>query len=281
MLPFLTALMCFATANAVEPGSTGGAWQIPHSGIDLTRVYSELRIDYDVVNRHPGPLYAIDCADFVNRTNGTITNVQLMFSMVAPDGVKEPPLTFNVAGLLAAGAESKHSSCLDHAYENGDHGYRMVGWVNAVSYQDGRVWHAAPAVQGTVGNASASGLQLANPFTYLPLEECDNVTNASSKVVTHVQIVFEHRGRDGAVLGSDALDVRRHIEPGTTMMNACRAFNGSSEPSVTYYGWALSRGETNVQPPRIYYAGKETVLSVRLTEVDFAGGSSWRPSDST
>lgn len=274
LVAFLLAITCIG-ASAVPTGSTGEAWQIPQSGIDLTRVYSELRIDYDVVNRRPGPLYFIDCADFVNRAHRTAINVQVMFSRTATNGTTEPPMLLDVRGVLGAGAKNRNFSCLDPAYKSRDHGYRLVGWVSAVSYQDGSMWHAAPAVQGTVDGGSASGVVLTDPVTYFPLEECDDITNASSKVVTHTQIMFEHRGIDGAELGDDALDVRRNIAPGETLKNACRGFNGYSVPDVFYYARALSHGESSVPQPRIFFDGKESRLLVMVSVVDFADGTSW------
>jgi hypothetical protein len=265
------AFVCTSTV-ASSAALDGYPWKIRQSGVELTRVYSDWRSNYDTVHHRMGPLYFIDCAEFKNEGSRDATDVQLMFALASPgDEQKAPALAYDTDATLAAGSSSR--ACRAHTYENGYKGQLLIGWVNAVTYADGSRWHAAPVVKGSARNAPSAAVVLDDPVTYLPLEECDNLTNASDKTISHVQIVFHHVGMDGADLGDDALDIRATITPGNVLKNSCRGFNGYSDPDVFYYARALSHGEATVLP-RIFFDGKESKLSATVAVVDFADGTS-------
>lgn len=272
----LLALVQLLPASAGDAGSNGLVWSIPGSPVELTRVYSYWSSDYEVVTHSQGPIYFNDCVEFRNQSNKPIRAFQVVFASVYPDGrAKGAPTPLDIRTTVAPGQSVTSLNCRDHAYANGAGGRWLVGWVNSVTYVDGTVWHTAPAVEGSVDNGALPPAVLANPIIYLPLEECDSVTNSSDKTITHVQIVFQHVGNDGSRLGDDALDVRKNISPGETAYNSCRGFNGYSDPGLPYYAQALSHGESAVPTPRIFYNGLESKLSARVSIVDFADGTSW------
>lgn len=269
---WMTALACGSTV-AASAASDGVPWQIRQSGIELTRVYSDWRSNYDTVHHRMGPIYFIDCVEFKNRATKDATDVQLMFALVsAAAEQKSPALFYDTRAVTVAGGNAR--ACLANAYENGYKGQQLIGWVNAVTYADGSRWHAAPPVKGSVYNGRWPAVVLDDPVTYLPLEECDSLTNTSHKTISHVQIVFHHVGIGGADLGDDALDIRAPIKPGVVFKNSCRGFNGSSDPGPFYYARALSRGEATA-PPHIFINGKESKLSATVSTIEFADGTSW------
>lgn len=269
----VAAFTCGVSAP-VSVALDGHPWQISESGIKLTRVYSDWRSDYDPVHHRMGPIYFIDCAEFTNQGTKNVSNVQVMFALASVGEAQETPaLPYDTHAPTATGKSA--TACRAHAYENGYKSQHLVGWVNAVTYADGSRWHAAPPVTGSLHNLASMPVTLKKPVIYLPLEECDDLTNTSNKTISHVQIVFHHSGIDGTDLGDDALDVKAKIAPGETLKNSCRNFNGYGEPDLFYYARALSHGESNRQLPRIFVRGKESVLSATVTVVHFADGTSW------
>lgn len=280
LVGLLIWFLCGSITFAGSFGSTGKVWQIPSSQIHVRRIYSYWMSDPDVINHTQGTIYFNDCVSFTKLARSTATDIQFMFASVYPDGrLVGPILPYDWRKSAKPGVAQDGMNCRDHAYENGIGGRWLVGWVNSVFYSDGRMWHAAPPVVGTAIDASSSsGVVLSNPVTYLPLEECVDVSNTSLKIVTHVQIVFRHWGLDHTRLGDDALDIRKRIVPGVILKNNCRRFNGSSDPDVFYYGRELSHGAADVQEPRIFYGGSESTLSARVSDVNFGDGTSWRGS---
>lgn len=276
----LLALLAFvglAQASAGDAGSNGLIWSIPGSPIELTRVYSYWWSDYEVATHSQGPMYFNDCVEFRNQSNKPVRSFQVIFASIYPDGHSNgSAMPLDIHTTVAPGQKITGLNCRDHAYANGAGGRWLVGWVSSVRFIDGSSWHAAPSVEGSVDNGASAPATLGTPEAYLPLEECDGMTNTSEKTITHVQLVFHHIGIDGTDLGDDALDVRESIAPGETVKNSCRGFNGYSDPDVSYYAHALASGELTLPSVRIFYNGKEAKLLVTVNIVDFADGTSWR-----
>lgn len=261
---------------ATELGSTGLSWQAESSPVLLTRVYSYWSSDYDVTTHGPGPIYFNDCAEFTNQSQKPISELQVVFALADSQrqslGDAKP---LNIRENVAPGQSLTGLHCRTHAYANGSGGRWLVGWTNAVTFADGTTWHAVPPVAGTAIESRTSGIGLASVTTILPLQECVAFTNESARTATHAQFIFRHLGLDGSVLGDDALDVRANVARAAALQDNCRGFDGTSDPGLLYYGYALSHGATNVKPPVIFYRGRPSRLSPYVNEVDFADGMSW------
>ncbi len=160
--------------------------------------------------------------------------------------------------------------------------------VTGVRYDDGTLWQAVPSVPGTAQADPASGLRI-SITTYagvapvplktdntLPLYACADVTNVSSKPITHFQIVFTHLAEDGTMLGSDPLDIHAQVATGATLQMNCGTFDGDTSPSIYEYAIAASSGAPMSKVPTILYKGKRSTVNARIAEVDFAGAPSWR-----
>lgn len=269
------AIFVIGFGEYASAGVNGKSWQFNQSGVELTRVYSDWRSDYEPAQRTMGPIYFIDCAKYENRGKRAISDIQVMFALAsAGERRASQVLPYDTHAQVAVGNGGK--ACRPHAYENGYRGEMLVGWVNSVTYDDGSIWHAVPPVVGRARQKISSGVKLADPVTYLPLEECDDLTNISRKVITHIQIVFQHMGVDGSNLGNDALDIYSNILPGETVRNSCRGFKGRSIPGVFHYALALSHGNLNEAQPQVVFAGKTSHLLAAVSAVEFSDGSSWR-----
>lgn len=277
---FITTLVAltlgrYAQAAANLYGDIGIAWNLPNAPISLTRVYSYLTSFPSYANTVT-PLWTNDCILF---ENGPMAVAAEQFAFTTIDDSGKPaaaPIFFNVNERLSPGdvRNDLDSYCKSYGYGK-TKSRRVVGWVNAVTMEDGSTWYAIPPIPGTVKTDSGSPVRLSAAFVALPPRECVSFKNASGKTVTRVRLEFAHNDTAGEMQASDVLDVRSAVPPGAEVHNTCRDFRPTSEPDIAQYAYLLADGLGSAVKPTIVYAGKPTQLAVTVDEVDFADGTSW------
>lgn len=175
---------------------------------------------------------------------------------------------------------------------------RLVTRIAEVDFEDGKSWHApnpapsalaAAAVPATIDythavwwtdkvdvdqaivQEPASGVDIrkAYAWAFSASNECVDFANDSPKSIVHVRFLFSHNDDDGNRIGeAEPLDVRGSFAPGTTKVENCRSFDGNV---VLPSAWV--NGSTS---GTILVRGRRATSSVRVEEVDFADGTSWR-----
>ena len=269
---FCSASVTFSV-GARDLDSTGVAWQIPGSGIDVERVYS-----FQASNGGPyGGYWTDDCVTFVNTSANDVVGVEFLFTLADAQGNHISPLVFDLRQTIPKDVviSDTYATCRTYGYAE-ERGKQLVGWVNAVFFANEKQWRLVPPVQGSVESSIDSGVTLSNAVTYLPPEECVDITNTSERNITSLRIVFEHVDTSGAKLSEDALDVKRPIASGQRMSGNCRTFQATSQPDIFAYGAASARGETQPGTPTILVHDQASQLVTRVEQVTFADGNSWR-----
>lgn len=260
-------------AHARDLGTSGIAWQIPGSGVDVERVYS-----FQASNGSPyGGYWTDDCVTFVNTRANDVVGVQFLFTLADRQGNHDIPLAVDIRQTIPRNKviSDPYATCRTYGYRE-ERGRSLVGWVNAVFFADGGQWRVVPPVRGNVESSNDSGIALSNAVTYLPPEECVDITNASRQAITSARIAFEHVDPAGARLSEDVLDVKREISSGQTVQGACRKFQATSQPDVFAYAAAYAKAETPPGTPTIVVREQPSQLVIRVQQVTFADGTLWQ-----
>lgn len=257
-------------------GNEGTTWQIQGSPISVLLVYSYDTSTSNYLNTVT-PVWTNDCITFSNTSMRTVASVQFIFQVIDQnDNAVSAPLPFNVRETFAPGAVRNElgAYCKTYGYSAGK-GQRLVGWVNEATYADGSTWHVVPAVRASVTPQPPSGVQILAATAYFPAKECVDFKNDSTRAIRHVQFVFSHSDEQGRLLGSDPLDVRVDVNPGSTSTSNCREFRGDSKPGVLFYARERSQRVPDLKPPTIQFAGVPSNLSIYVNHIDFTDGSTW------
>lgn len=176
----------------------------------------------------------------------------------------------------------------------GGGGANMDVVLTGARYGDGSTWHAVPTLTESTSNDAQSPIDITSATVYagaqpiswnlsqgsygqgVPTFECVDLTNTSSKPVTHVQIGFSHLGSNGASLGSsDPLDLRATIAPGASLRTNCRPFRGTISPNEFSYGKLAAEGIPSSAVPQLLFGGVTSTVNAQVNEVDFADRTAW------
>jgi len=246
------------------------ALQIPTSGIETERA---ILIEGE------------SCLFFTSPRSAEIASVQILFSYSLSGGGFEDQLAdFGVA----PGWTKEMTGCNEPGSIQSAGDY--LAFISGVHYRDGSSWQLVPLKAGTVANSPDSPISLRDVRTYTASypngsgrlirvasavqEECVTITNVSNRKIKREWLRFEHVATDGAVLGSEVLDLAG-MSAGTTVTNACRTFSAATSPDIRDYALALSRGDA-APAPIVVYASKPSTLLASVDEVDFDDGFVWR-----
>lgn len=266
--------LAYAGSATGTPNGQPRVWQFASSGVALRNLRSEARSDYDPVNHQPGPVYFTDCAEALRTTEAPVRDIEVAFALVSANGSRIGEVRTRTVRVSRISSRSAPLSiCVEHGYAGGVAGQRLVAWVNGVVHVEANHWSAAPPLKAVTAVPQASGLDLNDAATYLPDESCTDVKNISAREITHVQLMFEYRDDAGAIVHTDALDVRKTLAAGRSLYHLCRGFSGSSDPDVFDYAQARAYGIKRWQPADITYNGRRVHMTVRVTSVGFADGS--------
>ena len=167
----------------------------------------------------------------------------------------------------------------------------MKIFPTSVIYADGSSWYMIPPILGTAQNPDGAPLKIALMQTYVAShppgvknnpsadvhEECVSLADVSSKAVSHVQVVYRHLSATGASVQDDALDIYRNIQPGTNAAGNCRTFKAKVTPDVPVVADAVWAGDVTPDVSLLDPHGEPITLSAKITRVDFADGTEWRP----
>jgi hypothetical protein len=101
-----------------------------------------------------------DCIQFFNGAPSAVRHVQAAFTLVDADGsIRRPVMPVDDGDIVAAWVSSgQYGACRFDAYEDGDAGLRLVGWINRVDFDDGSSWnaptqdHLEAAIRATVSH---------------------------------------------------------------------------------------------------------------------------------
>ncbi|MGA7746535.1 MAG: hypothetical protein WCC70_01150 [Candidatus Aquilonibacter sp.] len=272
-------------------------FQASSSGIRIDRV--------DLHASGGGSLWwGSECVAVTNVGTLAVSQVTLDFAWTQPNGANESDEIEVLNGPLASGATMGSLTgtvqsvdvCrpTSHGTAAGSLNAQAHVFATSVVYENGTTWSLVPPVAGLTVNLQGSPATLSAVNTYdyaaprvltawhvpadlLPLA-CSTITSQSEKTITDVRIVYHHLALAGADLGDDVLNVHSTILSHGQGAN-CRAFVATVQPGLLTYAQNAANGLA-LQPPVSLYKGSPSVVSVEVTGVAYADGTSWQmPSD--
>ena len=288
---------CRTAALARRSAEHGTAlFQASSSGIRIDRV--------DLHASGGGSLWwGSECVAVTNVGTLAVSQVTLDFAWTQPNGANESDEIEVLNGPLASGATmGSLTGTVQSAIVSADqsrYGGRFAQRASArIRYQcrlrerddmesgsSGRRAHGqpegSPATLSAVNTYDYAAPRVLTawhvPADLLPLA-CSTITSQSEKTITDVRIVYHHLALAGADLGDDVLNVHS-----TTLSHGqganCRAFVATVQPGLLTYAQNAANGLA-LQPPVSLYKGSPSVVSVEVTGVAYADGTSWQmPSD--
>jgi hypothetical protein len=221
------------------------------------------------------------CVAFTNMASITAHRVLFLYSIVGSDGSTIYSAAHEAKGEFAPGAliqgQSETTCRSDQVlvgggsvHYNGKAG-SMVASVAEVDYADGTAWHAGPDIIGAALPQPEADVRITKSFSWEvdgATQECVSLTNAGSRTVRKIHLMFSHIADDGSDVVTDPFDVYQPYLPGASQTLACRGWNGSLSPKV---GTAPDASLT----PEILVFGKAARLVSWISEIDYTDGTAW------
>ncbi len=137
-------MLAFLLFGSAPTSNDGVAVQFPQSNVEVLLVQSEPLSDYDVIDQRQGATYYSDCLTYLNRGDVAIKRVQFSFALISGDGqIQGRTLPVDVVYKVAPkDLRTVRGACRKYAYANGERGFKLVAWADAVDFADGTSWRA-------------------------------------------------------------------------------------------------------------------------------------------
>jgi hypothetical protein len=217
---------------------------------------------------------AIACARFTNQSARIAKRVLFRFAALTSKGDASGS-TMTAVGPFAAGKVVKVCNLArgtDYAPASpGAEHFGVVAYPVAVIYEKGLAWDIGPNVISQVAPSSQTDVEITRAFAFQATGACVDFAVHGTRVVTRMQFRFTRVSTDGAILGSDPLDVRGTFAPSSSLAMNCRYLYMTILPK-------LGTAPSSVSPS-LTIKGQIFSLVTSIEKIDYAQGPGWSATD--